>query len=227
MKYMIRLASLGALVLATTACGVSVHKTSATKPPHNKKPSVARVLRWSKAPKMSLHAGEDYTATVSTSEGSFVIHLFSHKSPVAVNNFVFLARHHYFDNNQFFRVLAPFVVQTGDPTNTGKGGPGYQWKAELPPPYPYATGIVAMAIAPGQVNSNGSQFFICTGNKSQSLNQQPDYTELGRVTHGWSTVKTIAGGAVRVNPSTHEDSQPVHPDRILNVVIHTSPRSSA
>lgn len=181
-------------------------------------------LRWSNPPAMTLNPRWRYQAVVQTTAGRFVIQLFAKQDPVAANNFVFLARHGYYDHNQFFRVLAPFIVQSGDPLNNGLGGPGYQWRGELPPPYPYQPGIVAMAIAGQNTNSNGSQFFICTGSESQTLNQNPLYTEVGRVVKGWTVVQKIANAPVTTNPKTHEPSLPVNPVSITHITILSKPR---
>ncbi|MBX5468074.1 MAG: peptidylprolyl isomerase [Firmicutes bacterium] len=180
-----------------------------------------RMLRWSSPPPMTINPQRHYTAVIRTTVGSFTVDLFARQDPVAVNNFVFLARHRFFVGDTFFRVVKNFVVQTGDPLNQGTGGPGYQWAGELPPPFPYGPGIVAMANT-GNPNTNGSQFFICTGPESQSLNQTPIYTELGRVTQGWATVERIADGSVVQNPVMGgELSKPVHPVTILSVTIHS------
>ena len=166
---------------------------------------------------MRLKSGATYTAQVSTNLGSFSIHLFARHDPVAVNNFVFLAQHGFYNGDRFFRIIRTFMVQTGDPHNNGTGGPGYHFNDELPPPYPYAPGIVAMANA--GPNTNGSQFFICTGSACSSLNQDPVYTELGRVVSGMSTVQKIAAIPVGPNPTTHEVSLPKFNAHMVRVRI--------
>lgn len=213
------LGGLGVIIASIiSGCGVvapAQHSSSAPATPH------ATVRRWSHAPAMTINPHATYSAVVHTTAGAFTISLFAKQDPVAVNNFVFLARHRYFQGNRFFRVLAPFIIQTGDPLNNGTGGPGYQWKGELPPPFPYQAGIVAMANA-NNPNTNGSQFFICTGSESQSLNQNAIYTELGRVTKGWSVIRTIADGSVTTNPTTGENSMPLHPYSITSVTIEVA-----
>lgn len=221
---------MGLAALALSGCGVT-STPSAQQSAHNaqstaKKPA-PKVMRWSSPPAMTLNAHDSYQATVHTTAGNFVIQLFSKQDPVAVNNFVFLANQHYFDGNQFFRVIQSFVIQTGDPLNNGTGSPGYTWKAELPPPYPYQPGIVAMAVGASGPNTNGSQWFICTGAQSENLNSDPQYTELGRVVNGWSTVLKIAKGQVTRNPLTNEDSYPLHPFSITAVSIQTSPAANS
>lgn len=176
---------------------------------------------------MTLNTHDTYQATLHTTAGNIVIQLFSQQDPVAVNNFVFLADHGFYNGNQFFRVLKSFIIQTGDPLNNGTGGPGYTWKAELPPPYPYQPGIVAMAVSQNGPNTNGSQFFICAGSQSDQLNSAAEYTELGRVTKGWPVVMKIASGAVTTNPLTNEHSYPVHPYKITAVTIQATPTAGS
>ncbi len=216
MRQSLVILALGALSATLAGCG-----STATSPPHPKATvSSGRNLRWPKPPAMTLNSKDTYQATVKTTAGSFVMHLFAHHDPTAVNNFVFLARHRFFNGDKIFRVIAPFMFQTGDPTNTGTGGPGYQWTGKSAS-FPYQPGIVAMANA-GSNTTNGSQFFVCTGSESTSLNQNPIYTELGRVTSGMSTVQSIASGKVTKNPSTGEVSYPLHPVTILSITIQQS-----
>ncbi|OLZ08878.1 peptidylprolyl isomerase [Sulfobacillus thermosulfidooxidans] len=203
----------GILATVTAGCGQQAAKT----PAHTKQIASGRNLRWNAPPKMFINPNKQYTATVDTTAGKFVISLFAKQDPVAVNNFVFLADHNFFNGDEIFRVIKPFMFQTGDPLNNGTGGPGYQWNGEKPT-FPYQPGIVAMANA-NNPNTNGSQFFVCTGPESTSLNQDPIYTELGRVTQGWNVVQKIASGAVKTNPMTGEDSLPIHPYYITSVTI--------
>lgn len=174
---------------------------------------------------MSINTQDNYQAVVHTTAGNFTIQLFAANDPTAVNNFVFLADQHFFTGEKFFRTIKSFVVQTGDPYNNGSGGPGYTWNAELPPPYPYQPGIVAMAVSGSNPNTNGSQFFICSGPQSAQLNQNPLYTEVGRVITGMAVVQKIAAGPVTTNPLTAEKSYPVHPYSITAVTIRSSPAS--
>ncbi len=211
------------LGVVLSGCG-----SAANTHPHPKPAVVAsgRNLRWSAPPPITINKSDVYQATVDTTKGSFVIHLFTQHDPVAVNNFVFLARHRFFNGDKIFRVIQPFMFQTGDPNNIGNGGPGYQWNGELPISFPYQPGIVAMANS-GNPNTNGSQFFVCTGSQSEYLNQTPTYTEVGRVSSGMSTVQSIASGAVTKNPLTGEDSYPVHPVTILSVTIQQGSPSAS
>ncbi len=115
--------------------------------------------QWSSAPEMSIDPKKKYKATIETEKGSMVINLFADKTPKTVNNFVFLAREGYYDGIIFHRVIPDFMAQGGDPTGTGRGGPGYTFADEFDPSLKHnKPGILSMANAgPG---TNGSQFFI-------------------------------------------------------------------
>jgi len=140
-------------------------------------------------PDMQIDLNRTYEAVVKTSKGEFTIELFAKDAPVTVNNFVFLAKQKYFEGIVFHRIIPGYIIQTGDPTGTGRGGPGYTFEDELGGPHQYDTGIVAMANA--GPNTNGSQFFICTGEASQALNQIPNYTIFGKIKSGMETVLAV------------------------------------
>lgn len=111
------------------------------------------------APELTIDPQKDYRAIIKTEKGDIVAELDAEDAPATVNNFVFLARHGWYDNNSFFRVIPGFVAQAGDPTNTGLGGPGYSFDDEFNPKLKHdGPGILSMANA--GVNTNGSQFFI-------------------------------------------------------------------
>ncbi len=205
-----------AVPLAVSGCGQQAAKSAG----HAQSVTSGRNLRWPSPPKMFINPNKTYKAAIKTTAGTFVMTLFAKQDPAAVNNFVFLAHHQFFNGDEIFRVIKPFMFQTGDPLNDGRGGPGYEWNGETPT-YPYQPGIVAMANT-GNPNTNGSQFFVCTGPESASLNQDPIYTELGRVTKGWNVVQKIADGPVKTNPQTKEHSLPVHPYYITAVTISVS-----
>lgn len=165
---------------------------------------------------MQIDTSKQYNAVVHTNYGDFTIQLFAKAAPITVNNFVFLAQHKYYQNNEFFRIIQSFMIQTGDPTNTGTGSPGYTFKDELPPKEPYGPGIVAMANA--GPNTNGSQFFICTGPDSTGL--PPQYTEFGKVTQGMDVVQKIAAIPVVPNPNMNgEKSKPTQKAVIESIDI--------
>jgi cyclophilin family peptidyl-prolyl cis-trans isomerase len=110
-------------------------------------------------PALAIDSNKKYKARLKTSKGDIVIELFADKVPNTVNNFVFLARDGYYDGTTFHRVIKDFMVQGGDPTGTGRGGPGYQFKDEFDPSLKHSgPGILSMANA--GPNTNGSQFFI-------------------------------------------------------------------
>ncbi|WP_043714126.1 peptidylprolyl isomerase [Symbiobacterium thermophilum] len=172
--------------------------------------------QWSSPPPMEIDPSKRYRATLRTTKGEIVIDLFADEAPLAVNNFVFLARQGYYDGVKFHRVIKPFMIQTGDPTGTGRGGPGYRFPDELPPKHPYEPGIVAMANA--GPNTNGSQFFICSGPQAAGLNHFPHYTQFGRVVEGMDVVEALA--SVPVGPAFNgEMSRPLEEIRIESVRI--------
>jgi cyclophilin family peptidyl-prolyl cis-trans isomerase len=163
---------------------------------------------------MTIDTTQAYAADLVTDSGTIHVQLFASESPRTVNNFVFLARQHFYDGTIFHRVIQNFMIQGGDPTGTGMGGPGYTFADELPPKHPYASGIVCMANA--GPNTNGSQFFICSGDGCASL--PPSYTEFGMVTTGAEVVTAIA--AAPVGPSgSGEMSAPKQPVHVRSVTI--------
>ena len=117
---------------------------------------------FNKPPPMTIDPAKKYTATMETSCGKITIDLDAKAAPKTVNNFVFLAKQKYYDGLTFHRVVKDFVIQGGDPKGTGSGGPGYEFEDELPPDG-YKIGSLAMANS--GANTNGSQFFIVTGNE--------------------------------------------------------------
>ncbi len=129
-------------------------------------------------PPFCLDPDAKYSAVVTTSIGGFAIELDQVAAPMAVNNFVFLARNNYFDETICHRVIQDFVVQCGDPTATGTGGPGYSFADELPQEGSYKVGSIAMANS--GPNTNGSQFFIISGPNGAAL--PPLYSLFGQVT---------------------------------------------
>ena len=136
---------------------------------------------------MAIDPAKRYTATMVTSKGSMTIALDPQVAPRTVNSFVFLARYHYFDGIVFHRVIPGFVLQGGDPTGTGTGGPGYKFADELPAAGRYELGSLAMANA--GPDTNGSQFFIISGRDGMGL--PPSYSLFGKVVAGLDTVAAI------------------------------------
>ena len=171
--------------------------------------------RWSNPPEMTIDPAKKHLAEVETSLGSFTIELLSEESPWTVNNFVFLAGEGFY-GVIFHRIIKTFMIQSGDPTGTGAGGPGYRFADELPAKHSYDPGIVAMANA--GPNTNGSQFFICTGADSRGLNGAPNYTQFGKVVAGMDVIQQIA--AVQVARSPHgELSKPTDPPVIKSIKV--------
>jgi cyclophilin family peptidyl-prolyl cis-trans isomerase len=137
-------------------------------------------------PELTIDLDKGYTATLDTNHGEIVIELDPARSPQTVNNFVFLARDGYYDGVIFHRVIENFMIQGGDPTGTGTGGPGYKFRDEIEGPGSYSRGTVAMANA--GPNTNGSQFFIC----HSDVGLPHSYTIFGKVTSGMEAVDSIA-----------------------------------
>ncbi|HWH34072.1 MAG TPA: peptidylprolyl isomerase, partial [Acidimicrobiales bacterium] len=131
-------------------------------------------------PPMCIDLSRRYGARMSTSLGELTIALDPIAAPATVNNFVFLARYHFFDSLVFHRVIPGFMCQGGDPEGTGRGGPGYRFADELPKPGRYEVGSLAMANA--GPDTNGSQFFIVSGPNGVGL--PPSYSLFGKVVKG-------------------------------------------
>jgi cyclophilin family peptidyl-prolyl cis-trans isomerase len=136
---------------------------------------------------MCIDSARTYTERVVTNLGALTINLDPVRAPLTVNSFVTLARYKYFDATQCHRAIPGFVVQCGDPTATGTGGPGYSFADELPEAGDYKIGSVAMANS--GPNTNGSQFFLISGLDGAAL--PPKYSLFGMVTDGLATTLTI------------------------------------
>ncbi len=148
--------------------------------------------QWSNPPAMEIDPGKHYLATIQTNRGNIELELYPEFAPKTVNNFVFLARQGYYDGVKFHRVIANFMIQGGDPTGTGRGGPGYQFADEFAGnPLKHDKGVISMANAgPG---TNGSQFFI-THSPQPHLNGK--HTVFGQVIAGQDVVDAIQQGDV-------------------------------
>jgi len=169
---------------------------------------VERNNKYSAVPPMTIDPNKTYTATIETTKGTMQAELYPKDAPMAVNNFVFLAREKYYEGIKFHRIIKDFMVQTGDPTGTGTGGPGYEFEDE-PVTREYTRGTLAMANA--GPNTNGSQFFIV----HQDYPLQKNYTIFGQVTQGQDVLDTIAN-----TPTTGaEGSTPTEDVRITNITI--------
>ncbi len=143
-------------------------------------------LSYDGPPALTIDPSAQYTATITTNLGDIVIEFFADSAPQTVNNFLFLAQQGYYDGVIFHRVIPGFMIQGGDPTGTGRGGPGYSFADELTTPRAYNRGIVAMANS--GPNTNGSQFFIMQADYGLPYS----YTIFGEVTAGMEVVDAIA-----------------------------------
>jgi cyclophilin family peptidyl-prolyl cis-trans isomerase len=149
--------------------------------------SAPKQQKFSTPPEMGIDPTKRYTATMDTSMGTIVISLDPINAPKTTNNFVFLALNHYYDGIIFHRIIKGFVCQGGDPQGSGMGGPGYRFEDELPKPGKYAIGSLAMANA--GPNTNGSQFFIISGQSGCTL--PPLYSLFGQVVKGLDVVEAM------------------------------------
>ena len=192
--------------------------------PSSPKQSVENPTKqWKQAPAMTIDTSKTYVATLVTDIGTFKMSLEPSESAAAVNSFVFLAQQHFFDCVTFHRVIPGFVIQGGDPTGTGTGGPGYQYTASGPaaasnPTQQYPLGSVAMANsnqpATTTPNTNGSQFFIVTGTQGEML--PPDYVLFGKITSGMNIVDKI----------NHDGSKSGVPPKITHRMLKVTISSS-
>jgi cyclophilin family peptidyl-prolyl cis-trans isomerase len=170
--------------------------------------------QWKQAPALKIDPAKTYKATLQTNKGNFEVEFFPKDAPLAINNFVCLAEAGYFDNTPFHRIVAGFVIQGGDPTGTGTGGPGYKF-ADEKVTREYTKGTLAMANA--GPNTNGSQFFVCLGNVGLPKN----YTIFGQVTSGQDVVDAIGKTPTKVG-SSGENSTPTEPITLEKVTVAVS-----
>ena len=153
--------------------------------------------QYSAPPPLTIDATKKYTAKISTTAGDMTAELFPGDAPRTVNNFVFLARDGFYEGVIFHRVISGFMIQGGDPTGTGTGGPGYRFEDE-PVSKRYSRGTLAMANA--GPNTNGSQFFVMHAD----YGLPPNYTIFGKLTSGEEVVDTIANAPKNSNDRPHE-----------------------
>jgi len=161
---------------------------------------------YSSPPQMAIDPSKKYRATIDTSAGQMTAELFAAEAPKTVNNFVFLARDGFYDGVIFHRVIKGFMIQGGDPTGTGRGGPGYRFNDEQVD-RKYNRGILAMANA--GPNTNGSQFFVMHAD----YGLPPNYTIFGKLTSGEDTLDKIA------TAQTGAQDRPAAPVTINSVEI--------
>jgi cyclophilin family peptidyl-prolyl cis-trans isomerase len=220
----------GALTAALVACGAGPRPTmtptrgaavpaaSAASAPRASAAAVPsnNAKQYPSPPAMTIDQNKNYTALIKTNQGDITVALNAKDAPLTVNNFVFLAREGFYNNVIFHRVLPGFMIQGGDPTGTGSGGPGYKFPDE-PPKGKYEVGSIAMANS--GANTNGSQFFICEGQQCTSL--PPSYNLFGKVTAGQDIVTKIAN-VPKTTGGDGAQSKPVTPIIINSIEITES-----
>jgi peptidyl-prolyl cis-trans isomerase B (cyclophilin B) len=146
--------------------------------------------QWKNPPPLTIDVKRAYQAQIETDKGTIKVELYAQHAPQTVNNFMFLAREGYYDGVAFHRVIANFVIQGGDPTGTGSGGPGYKFADETSGnPLKHETGSLSMANA--GANTNGSQFFIT---HSPQPHLDGKHTVFGKVVAGQEVVAAICPG---------------------------------
>ncbi len=233
-----RMLAFGAAALASaalTACGSSGTATQTPLPTPKPANTVAptapaaaasnpgdvasRNAKYKSPPPMTIDKSKKYTATIATNKGTMKADLFVDTAPITVNNFVFLANDHFYDGVIFHRIVAGFVIQGGDPTGTGGGGPGYKFPDEpIPANRAYEKGTLAMANS--GPNTNGSQFFICLDNLTAKGALPKQYTIFGKVTEGLDVVDKIAATPTKVD-QRGEKSVPTEKVFMESVTIQT------
>jgi cyclophilin family peptidyl-prolyl cis-trans isomerase len=173
--------------------------------------SAPRTTTFEKAPPLCVTVAKTYTAEIDTSKGLMIASLDVKNATRTVNNFVVLSRYKFYDGIAFHRIIPGFVLQGGDPLQTGLGGPGYKFDDELPKAGSYKVGSLAMANS--GANTNGSQFFIVSGDTGTSL--PPQYSLFGQVTQGLEVVKAIEDVGI---PGT-QDGKPSEVVTIRSITI--------
>lgn len=164
--------------------------------------------QWDQPPPMTIDSAKQYYATIQTEKGDIRVQLFADKAPETVNNFVFLARQHFYDNTTFHRVIPGFMAQGGDPTGTGSGGPGYTFADEFHPDLRHdSAGILSMANA--GANTNGSQFFIAF---APLPHLDGAHAVFGKVVSGMEVLNSLT-------PRDPQENPDYTGDRILTITI--------
>jgi cyclophilin family peptidyl-prolyl cis-trans isomerase len=191
------------------ACGATQPKNALTPKPQFS------------APKQVVQQGTTYEAEIQTSCGTIVIELLAEQAPETVNSFVFLAQKGYFDGQRIHRLDSSIdVIQGGDPTGTGTGGPGYTIPDELTGDESYGPGVLAMANA--GPDTGGSQFFLITGNAGHNLDANPAYTIFGTVVEGLDVAKQIQDLPIQDPSAGIEGQQPAQSVYLEKVTIRES-----
>ncbi len=194
-------------MLLLSACGGEATPTATPSTPVPSPTETAgggKMKSWSSPPPMTISQDKAYTATISTNLGDITVELFPKDTPLAVNNFVFLSREGFYEGVKVHRIINGFMFQTGDPTGTGRGGPGYRF-ADEEVKREYVKGALAMANA--GPDTNGSQFFITLADHSGGLPK--NYTLFGQVTGGMDVVDKVGNVPVTANPAGEMSSPTV------------------
>lgn len=211
-----RVALLALALIALAAAGCGGGDDEATAPASGECESVEapapREPEAREAPADPVTAGTSYSLALETSCGTFTVALDTRRAPETTASLVALARDGYFDDTVFHRIVPGFVIQGGDPTQTGGGGPGYSTVDVPPPGSKYVKGVVAMAKAPTEPpGASGSQFFVVTG---ADAGLPAEYAIVGEVTEGLDVVERIGELG---DPTTEQPTQPV----VIKTVIVT------
>ncbi len=159
---------------------------------------IKKPMNYSAPPPMELDTSKKYSAIIKTEKGKIVLELFASDVPVTVSNFVFLAREGFYDDTTFHRIIPGFMAQGGDPTGTGRGGPGYRFADEFTD---HAHNAGALSMANAGPNTNGSQFFI-TYTPQPHLNGK--HSVFGQLVNGMDVLKTIENGDAIVGITIEE-----------------------
>ncbi len=199
------------VVLILVSCGGSTPETTLTPQPEPvpapapapqpspEKAPEAKIMKWDSPPAMTIDTGKKYTAIFETEKGNMVFELFAEDVPVTVNNFVFLAREGFYDGTAFHRIIPGFMAQGGDPTGTGRGGPGYQFDDEFTG-HRHVTGALSMANS--GPDTNGSQFFI-TYTLQRGLDGK--HSVFGQIMEGMDVLEALTPRDPNQNPQFEGD----------------------
>jgi cyclophilin family peptidyl-prolyl cis-trans isomerase len=191
------------LALAATGCGGENSNTSGSGDCENVESAAPRDPETLKPPAQNLDPSRTYSLTFDTSCGSFVVRLDTKLAPKTAASLVKLTRGGYFDDTIFHRIVPDFIIQGGDPTQTGAGGPGYSVVDKPPADARYSKGTLAMAKTPAETaGTSGSQFFVVTAGDA---GLPPDYAIAGKVTDGLEVVDRIG----KLGDATEHPTQPV------------------
>jgi cyclophilin family peptidyl-prolyl cis-trans isomerase len=202
------------------AASAAAKPSVAASPAANAADVAGRNNKYKSPPPMTIDKSKKYTATIATNKGTMKADLFVDTAPVTVNNFVFLANDHFYDGVIFHRIVAGFVIQGGDPTGTGTGGPGYKFPDEpIPANRNYEKGTLAMANS--GPNTNGSQFFICVDNLTAKGALPKQYNIFGKVTEGLDVIDKILA-VPRTAGSDGAQSKPTEKVFMESVTIQTT-----